>query len=610
METTKKFSLSTFLFMIKSIFRASPIFFPLFLITSILATLIGPLSLFIVKDAVNEMVEMIDGRSTFQSVMFFVLLYLLINLVLRPILNYIKTINYNLYYKQADRYFRVIALYKLSNLPQESMYDHEIHNKFEYTYKYLYMFQQLPSHVMDVVIGFAFSNLMYIGVIFSFHVLIGIYCTILFIVHLGFSIWFGKMRARADKRQTEATRLQNYYARLMTEKENIKEIKVNQLRDYLYQKYKALYIQIKMTIYHISKKEFYVNNGINLISFFSITILTILLLFLAFQGNIDLGQLSLLEAAGASLIGFSSQFQRPARMIMEAVNHAPTMIEVLYPLSKEDRKKMKEKEYSPFELKLGGFQEINLENISYKYPSREEVALENINFKIRKHEIVSILGYNGSGKTTLSKMISGVLQPTSGTVYYNGTPLQEIPMEEYYKYFGIAFQDYAKYSLSLRDNIGFGQIEELHHEEKIKQAITKTHLNNIITRLEHGVDTSLGKQYDKTGQDLSGGQWQRVILARAYMKDPEVLILDEPTASIDPFEEERMLEEFRTTIAGKTAILISHRISFARLADKIVMMEHGKIVEEGTHEALLAHRGLYYRLFTAQQELYQEGVKS
>ena len=176
--------------------------------------------------------------------------------------------------------------------------------------------------------------------------------------------------------------------------------------------------------------------------------------------------------------------------------------------------------------------------------------------------------------------------------------------EEYQKYFGFAFQDYGKFDLSIRENIGFGQIENIYNDDLINDAKNKANLGQIIEKMPNKLETYLGKEYDSSGQDLSGGQWQRIILARAYMGNPDILILDEPTASIDPIEEERMLKHLKNILNGKTAILVSHRISFAQLASKIIFMENGEIKEIGTHKDLIQKKGLYYNLYMIQNELY------
>jgi ABC-type bacteriocin/lantibiotic exporter with double-glycine peptidase domain len=252
------------------------------------------------------------------------------------------------------------------------------------------------------------------------------------------------------------------------------------------------------------------------------------------------------------------------------------------------------------------FEKIELQNLTYAYPHQEGKAVDDVSLTIKEGEIVSLLGYNGSGKSTLSKLICGMLADYGGVIRLNGRDAKEIPPEEWFRYFGVGFQDYTRYSLTLRENIGFGSVEKMGDEAEIDRAVEKGNLREVIQDLPNGKDSVIGKEYDASGQELSGGQWQRVILSRAYMGGPEFLILDEPTASIDPLEEMRMLADFREICRGKTALLISHRIGFARLSDRICVMEDGKIVEDGSHEALMKLRGRYYTLFTAQQSLYVE----
>lgn len=245
------------------------------------------------------------------------------------------------------------------------------------------------------------------------------------------------------------------------------------------------------------------------------------------------------------------------------------------------------------------FEKLEMNNVSYKYPSGQDHAVKNISFGIKKGEIVSILGYNGSGKTTLVKLITGVLSPTQGDIYLNRKNIQDIPKESVSALYGIAYQEFTRYLLTVRDNVGFGFIEK-DSEENIKKALREADMKLPVT-----LDTKIGKELYSDGIDLSGGQWQKIDLARAYMGGHCVLVLDEPTASVDPFKEIEMLSHFRTILQGRTAILISHRIGFARLCDRIVMMDKGEIVESGTHDELLNKNGFYSELFNAQKELYQ-----
>ncbi len=204
--------------------------------------------------------------------------------------------------------------------------------------------------------------------------------------------------------------------------------------------------------------------------------------------------------------------------------------------------------------------------------------------------------------------MTNTLKPLHGDIVLNGINYKDIPQSEISHYFGVAFQEFNRYSFTLKENIKVGYIEKNKDNDMLEEAYSKGNLHSIIDKLPSGDDTLLGKEYDVKGNDLSGGEWQKVALTRSYFGNNEFVILDEPTASIDPFEELRMLDRFRTIIGTKTALLISHRIGFARMADRIIFMREGKIIEEGTHQELLElTNGEYKELFFSQKELYERG---
>lgn len=252
------------------------------------------------------------------------------------------------------------------------------------------------------------------------------------------------------------------------------------------------------------------------------------------------------------------------------------------------------------------FDEIIVDHVSYTYPNADRPAVRDISLKIKKGEIISILGYNGSGKTTLSKVINGLLHDYEGRVLFNDKDIRNMDAERYYQYFGNVYQDFAKYKMSFGENISVGDVEHLEDAARIAEAIHIVNLDDVMEGFANGTDTKLGKDLYADGADLSGGQWQRIAIARACMGAREILIFDEPTAAIDPWEEENLLQNLRSILNGRTAVLLSHRIGFARLADTIYMMQEGQIVEQGSHEELLQMNGLYSQFFFAQQKLYQQ----
>ena len=604
MNLKQKFSFKTMWFMLSNVFKAAPVLFPLFILIKILQTVLGVIALYVLKDATNYVALVITNNSVLNNAIIFTFIYLILLLVVESLLYLTENIIESYYYKNADRYFRIILMYKLGKLSQEKLYDKEIHDKYNYAYKHLYVFQQLPYHILSFVIEFSFQKLIYLGVIFTFNIWAGLISVILFIINIVYTIIYTKKKVDLNKKFNNEERKKNNYISLITQKNTIKETKINRLEKYFFDKQDEIDSKIEKEKYIITRNETIITRIVNTVIFAIKMFFDLFLLYLVFNKQIDIGTMLLIRTALGAATQIGRNFIRPIEKIVEFVEIAPVIAEMIFPLTKSEKKEIKKLEQPKFELKYGDFKKIILENVSYKYPNSEEFAIEDINLEINKGEIISILGYNGSGKTTTSKILLGLFSPTSGNVYLNNVNYNEINQVDLSMYFGVGFQEYAKYELTMKENIGFGKIDELENSDLINEAIKKTNLQNIIDSLPKGLDTYLGKKYDKEGQDLSGGQWQRVILARAYMGSPEVLVLDEPTAAIDPIEEERMLNEFKDNLEGKTAILISHRIAFARLASKIIIMNEGKIIESGTHNELLNKKGYYYELFTSQHNLY------
>lgn len=243
------------------------------------------------------------------------------------------------------------------------------------------------------------------------------------------------------------------------------------------------------------------------------------------------------------------------------------------------------------------------EHVHFKYMNQFE-ALNDISFEVKRGEIVALIGENGSGKTTLAKVLLGLYKPQSGKLYYCGQPYQDCSKDTLRNQIGAYFQDLILLHKTVRDNVGYGDIANITSNEKICAAITDGGAESVINKLPKGLDTILGRRVDPEGVELSGGEKQRIGVSRAQMSNKKVLILDEPAAALDPIAEMKQFERIKSRISGRTAILISHRIGFARMADRIIVMSAGKIQEIGTHKDLMKHNGMYATMFKSQANWY------
>ncbi len=242
------------------------------------------------------------------------------------------------------------------------------------------------------------------------------------------------------------------------------------------------------------------------------------------------------------------------------------------------------------------------DNVSFSYNSGEEV-LKNISLSIRRNQSVAIIGENGSGKSTLIKVLSGLYKPDFGDTYINGINTKEISKEYIQQNIGAAFQDFICYPFTLRENIGYGYIDKIDDDECINAAAKKGNISYILDRAGT-LSKFMGKSLTKDGIEISGGEWQRIALGRAYMGDKPIMIFDEPASKLDPQAELKQFEQIRDMMTEKTSILVSHRIGFARLAQRIIVMKDGRIVEDGTHEELISRNGEYLRLLSEQAKWY------
>lgn len=399
-------------------------------------------------------------------------------------------------------------------------------------------------------------------------------------------------------RQTPIRRQLDYLRILGGSKEAAKELKLFGLSSFLTNRFTRLSDQVYEENVALSKRKLVAGGLLSLLGTVGYYTAYVWVIWRTVTGALSIGTLYFLAGA---ILQASQNIQMIFSTLAGVADQALFLTDLLAFFDMQPTIRSKPNALpAPRPIRRG----FELRNVSFAYPGTSRLVVQNLNFTLHVGERVALIGENGQGKTTIVKLLTRFYDPTEGQVLLDGIDLRDYNLEDLYREMGVIFQDFMRYEMTARENVAVGRIEEIANQEQIIAAAHKSLADEVIARLPAGYDQMLGRRFE-SGVDLSGGEWQKLALARAYLRNAQMLILDEPTAALDARSEFEVFQRFAELTGGKMALFISHRFSTVRMADRIVVLSGGRIIEDGSHEQLMALGGQYAEMFELQAASYR-----
>lgn len=450
-----------------------------------------------------------------------------------------------------------------------------------------------------------FSNLIstasFIALLGALHPLIPVVLLLLALPSAIINFKYRKVTFRYIKEHSTDRRRMHYFTNTLANRDQVKEIKLLDLHDTFISRYLEVF-----TSYFKGLRRIFIREDVwHMIIYTLSTVFNCaFFLYIAYQvcfNDMLVGDYSLYTGALTSVLSGVAALVTNSSRVYEGTLFIDNMIEFM-----QVRPEIIPAVEDPLHPAKGQAHSIEFRNVSFAYPGTEKRVIANLNLTLEGGRSYALVGLNGAGKTTLIKLMTRLYDPTEGEILLDGVNIKNYDVAELYAMYGIVFQDFSKYAVTARENITFGDVHRPYSEDRLEYAAEQSAARDFLETLPEGYDTPLMRFFDKNATDLSIGQWQKVSIARAFYKDAEILILDEPTASLDPIAEADIFRQFDTLREGKTTLFVSHRLSSATAADEIIVMQNGRILEQGDHKTLMQNGGAYCNLFKLQAEKYLE----
>lgn len=577
-------------FGITTCFKASKFYFSMKLVILMFTTLIPLVNLWLWKEVLNGITDFENHENT-------VIVYLIMYLVLLTATYLIDRFDNYVERRYTDElvfYIDRVMMEKTSRMDLSFFDSAQMGDKVRHTRDSFFTVLCLSWVVFDILSSLI-NVVATLVIVCTYKWWLGVVTLILLIPFMLYNKKRTERKMEMEKEQLRDNRKKDYYNGVFFNNDIQFEIKLNNIGSYFIGKYKETW----QKLYKINRaediKHSIINTLIMIVNVSSEFLVLTVSVFDVVNKHIGIGDLQY----NLSMV---SRLRSQSQTLMNQVNR----------FLKDNTRLIELQEFMDIEPEVeksgtrmpSSNPKIEFCNVSFRYPNAEQYVLKNCSFTIEPHEKIGLIGLNGAGKSTIIKLMFRFYDPEEGSIKLDGVDLKEYDVYAVRKVFGVLFQDYVTYCLPLREIIALSDFDERFNDEKLKKACDISGASEVIKDWENGYDSVLGRYYADNGKDLSGGQWQLVGLARAYFKDSEYMILDEPSAALDPISEDRIFEQLYHLSEGKSSVTISHRLSNTTLADKILVIGDGHIIEQGSHFELLRQGGKYAELFHLQASKY------
>jgi ATP-binding cassette, subfamily B, bacterial len=562
------------------------------------------IDLWILKNLINEVSLFITSNNS-ESIFLIlklIILQLLISIFKSGITNFMNVMDTKME-QTLDYYLGKNILQKLYSVPYSyfelpTFYNHQFRLRNNYGSKFLRPIKNVLEALQNTI-----SILSFISYLLFAHWLLVIMALIVAVPTFIIQYKFGHSKFNLFKNQSSKLREASYISRLFSDKQSTKEIRLFNLGDLFLNKWSEIILNNNNLLLKILNKQRNANTVLDSLSAFLYALSAILTIYIIFLKKLSIGSFVTIIQSMKQLQYSINHMSYLIAIILESTLYVKDYFDFVNfkdkNLDQEGFLKMRLKH--PLEKSS---KNITIKNLFYRYPISESYTLKDISLNIKENEKIAIVGDNGSGKSTLIKILAGLYQPTRGEIYFGEKEIREIEVTDLRKNITVIFQDFVKFSYSVQENIVFSNVNESDNEMKIKKVAKETGLDKLVKKLPRGFDTNLGKIFSDS-VDISGGEWQKIALSRALFKNSSIIILDEPTASLDPESELYIFNKFIELVKERTAVFISHRMASAKMADRIIVMKNGEIVECGNHGELIKKKGVYFTMYESQATWYQ-----